>query len=124
MNHIVIKRIYEATEADDGFRVLVDRVWPRGMTKEKAHIDLRAKDVAPTSQLRKWFGHEAAKWAMFQSKYSEELMHNLNAVKALLHEAKGRDITLLYGAKDEQHNQAIVLKDFITSHWKSLEENP
>lgn len=124
MKHIVIKRIYEATEADNGFRVLVDRVWPRGMTKEKAHIDLWAKDVAPTSQLRKWFGHEAAKWGMFQSKYSEELMHNLNAVKALLHEAKGRDIILLYGAKDEQHNQAIVLKDFITSHWESLEENP
>ena len=124
MNKIIIKRIYEAPEADNGFRVLVDRIWPRGMSKEKAHIDLWAKDIAPTSQLRKWFGHEAAKWPIFQTKYCEELMDNLEAVKALLQEARGREIILLYGAKDEQHNQAIVLKDFITSHWESLKENP
>lgn len=113
---VSIKRIYQASEMGDGFRVLVDRVWPRGMTKEKAAIDLWAKDVAPTAELRKWFGHEPAKWSGFQSKYRDELKANSSAVDALIKEAGSTHITLLYSAKDEQRNQAIVLRDFLGSY--------
>jgi len=113
MGNISVKRVYEAPKADDGFRVLVDRVWPRGMTKEKAAIDLWAKDIAPTSELRKWFGHEAAKWDAFQTKYCHELKANTDAVHGLLKLAGERHITLVYSAKDEQHNQAIVLQKFL-----------
>ncbi len=114
MADINIKRVYDASEPSDGFRVLVDRVWPRGMTKEKAAIDLWDKNIAPTTELRKWFGHEPAKWQEFQRRYISELNDNATAVDALLKETKGKHVTLLYGAKDEQHNQAVVLRNFLT----------
>ncbi|MCL7998958.1 DUF488 domain-containing protein [Brucella sp. 21LCYQ03] len=113
MVNIKIKRVYETPESEDGFRVLVDRVWPRGMNKEKAAIDLWAKDVAPTTKLRKWFGHDPEKWGDFKVKYVDELRENAETVRELLQSSNGKIITLLYGAKDEQHNQAIVLRDFI-----------
>ena len=113
MQTISIKRIYEAPAPEDGFRVLVDRVWPRGMTKEKAAIDLWDKDIAPSSELRKWFNHEGTKWDAFQTKYRDELATKGDALKQLLQASVGKPITLLYGAKDEQHNQAIVLRDFL-----------
>jgi len=113
MQTISIKRIYESPTPEDGFRVLVDRVWPRGMTKEKAAIDLWDKDIAPSSELRKWFNHELAKWDAFQTKYRDELAAKADSLKQLLEASARKPITLLYGAKDEQHNQAIVLRDFL-----------
>jgi len=114
MSDIDIKRVYEVFQPSDGFRVLVDRVWPRGMTKEKAAIDLWDKNIAPTTELRKWFGHDPAKWDEFQQRYIAELKANPVAVNALLQQIKGTHVTLLYGAKDEQHNQAVVLRNFLT----------
>lgn len=115
MADIKVKRVYEASDPSDGLRVLVDRVWPRGMTKEKAAIDLWAKDVAPTTVLRKWFSHDPAKWDEFQKRYTDELRSNPNAMHEFLKDTDVKAMTLLYGAKDEQHNQAIVLQDYIKS---------
>jgi len=114
MVDINIKRVYDASEPSDGFRVLVDRVWPRGMTKEKAAIDLWDKNIAPTTELRKWFGHDSAKWQEFQQRYIAELKANSVAVNVLLQQTTSNHVTLLYGAKDEQHNQAVVLRNFLT----------
>jgi uncharacterized protein YeaO (DUF488 family) len=105
-----VKRVHERAEKGDGWRVLVDRVWPRGMTKETAKADVWMKDVAPSDGLRKWFGHEPEKWAAFQKRYRAELADK----KAMIAELKKMEkehgtLTLLYGAKDEEHNQAVVL---------------
>jgi uncharacterized protein YeaO (DUF488 family) len=107
---IVIKRVYEDKSKGDGYRVLVDRLWPRGLNKEKAGADLWMKDIGPSNELRKWFGHDPAKWNDFKSKYQREL----NGKKDLLDElkrleAEHKKITLLYGAHDEEHNQAVVI---------------
>jgi uncharacterized protein YeaO (DUF488 family) len=111
---IKIKRIYEAPSATDGFRILVDRVWPRGIRKEDAAIVEWAKDVAPSTGLRKWFNHEPERWVRFQGKYATELKNN-PAVKNLKDAIKGKKtITLLYSAKDEEHNQAVVLQKFLS----------
>ena len=115
MAEIHLKRIYEEPSSNDGFRVLVDRVWPRGMTKEKAAIDLWAKDAAPSTQLRKWFGHDPAKWDEFQRRYRKEIEDNLPALREIADSARGNTLTLLYGARDEEHNQAVVLFDFMKS---------
>ena len=111
--NVAIKRVYEEAAGTDGFRVLVDRVWPRGMTKEKAAIDLWAKNVAPTTALRQWFGHDPAKWDEFRERYREELKTNpaLDELRATIRD-KGK-VTLLYGAKDEEHNQAVVLRQVL-----------
>ena len=109
-----IKRVYEKPAKDDGWRVLVDRLWPRGMKKESAHIDVWMKDVAPTDALRKWFAHDPAKWNEFQKRYRAELSNRKNAVAELKSiAAQHKDLTLLYGAKDETHNQAAVLLDIL-----------
>ncbi len=109
-----IKRIYDEKEASDGFRVLVDRLWPRGISKEKAAIDLWAKDIAPSSELRKWFNHDPEKWPEFRKRYQKELKDNSSAVDQFHAAIKGhKKITLLYGAKDTEHNQAIVLRDLL-----------
>ena len=115
MTTINIKRIYEVPQSEDGFRVLVDRIWPRGMTKEKAALDLWAKDIAPSSALRKWFNHDISKWSEFENRYRGELANNEAAILELMQKAAQRHLTLLYGARDEQHNQAVVLRDFIQS---------
>ena len=110
---IAIKRIYESPEAPDGYRVLVDRLWPRGMTKERAALDLWLKDVAPSPLLRKWFGHDPAKFAEFRMRYIAELDANA-AVDNLRHIcAEYPDVTLLYAAKDPQVNHALVLRDYL-----------
>jgi uncharacterized protein YeaO (DUF488 family) len=111
---INIKRVYEPPAKDDGKRILVDRLWPRGLTKEKAAIDLWLKDIAPTTELRKWFGHEPDKWQEFQKRYRKELKENKEAVLILKKEAKSKTLTLLYAAKDELHNDAVVLKEFLS----------
>jgi len=112
---IHIKRIYAAPSDDDGARILVDRLWPRGQSKEKLKIEAWAKELAPSHELRKWFNHKPDKWQDFKRRYKKELDGNTEAVSSFLNEFKGRDITLLYSAKDEQHNQAVVLCDYLIS---------
>ena len=109
---IVIKRIYEAKSNNDGCRVLVDRLWPRGLSKEKAALDLWMKDIGPSDELRKWFNHDPAKWGEFQKRYKQELKSKselLDQIKDL--EKKNGRLTLLYGARDERHNQAVVIAE-------------
>jgi len=110
---IKLKRVYEEPEKSDGIRILVDRLWPRGMTKEKAALDLWLKDIAPSNELRKWFAHDPAKWAGFRERYREELAGNPEPVATLARELKKGTVTLLYGARDQQHNEAQVLKEWI-----------
>ena len=108
-----IKRIYDQASPEDGARVLVDRVWPRGITKEKAALDLWLKEIAPSTELRKWFGHDPARWEEFRKRYGKELDGNAEAVgqlKALV--AKG-PVTLLYSAHDTEHNQAAALLEYL-----------
>jgi len=116
MEKIRIKRIYEPYDSKDGFRILVDRLWPRGVKREDARIDLWLKEIAPSTTLRTWFGHDPAKWKEFRQRYRKELKEN-DAVDQLVDLLREKDpITLLYGAKDEQHNQAVVLADFIMEY--------
>jgi uncharacterized protein YeaO (DUF488 family) len=108
-----LKRVYEAPADVDGLRVLVDRVWPRGLSKDKARIDHWLKDVAPSTALRKWFGHDPARWTEFRRRYRAELAKNPGALKALRAVIRGQRATLLYGARDEAHNQAVVLAELL-----------
>ena len=112
--NISLKRAYEPATQADGVRVLVDRLWPRGVTKLEANIDHWMKEVAPSTELRQWFAHDPEKWVKFQKKYVAELKDNpaLSELKALAHEGA---VTLVYGAKDEQHNDAVVLKQVLDS---------
>ena len=109
---IRVKRVYEPAESDDGFRVLVDRVWPRGLTKEKAHADLWLRDVAPSTALRKWFNHDPGKWAQFKTRYFRELTGS-KATSRLCEAIKKGRVTLLFSAKDTEHNQAVALKEYL-----------
>ena len=108
-----IKRVYEKPEKDDGTRILVDRLWPRGLTKEKANIDLWLKDIAPTTELRKWFSHDPDKWKEFQKRYHHELKNNQEQVSILYEQLKKGVVTLVYGAKDQEHNEALALKEWL-----------
>lgn len=109
---ILIKRIYEEKSKGDGYRVLVDRLWPRGLSKEKAGVDLWMKDIGPSNELRKWFNHDPAKWDEFKSKYHDEIKGKKNLLAELKRlETEHKKVTLLYGAHDEQHNQAIVVAE-------------
>jgi uncharacterized protein YeaO (DUF488 family) len=112
------KRVYEPAEPEDGTRILVDRLWPRGLTKEKVNA-LWMKEIAPSSELRKWFHHEEQNWDEFKQRYFAELDENQEAVEKLLAEAgKGR-VTLLYSAKDEKDNQAVALKEYLLKKSKN-----
>ena len=116
MTRLRLKRVYEAPGEDDGVRVLVDRLWPRGLSKEKAALDVWAKEIAPSTELRKWFGHEPARWAEFQQRYAAELDANAAAVDALLAQLDDdRPVTLVYGARDTEHNGAVVLRDYFAA---------
>jgi uncharacterized protein YeaO (DUF488 family) len=108
---IRIKRVYESPSRNDGRRILVDRVWPRGLKKEQAQVDLWLKDIAPSTALRKWFGHDPQKWDEFRKRYRAELQNNREALRLLKQELKKGRVTLLYSAKDEEHNQAVVLSE-------------
>ncbi len=112
---VAIKRVYEPAAAADGRRILVDRLWPRGLTKEKAAVDLWLKEVAPSDELRKWFGHDPQKWSEFQRRYRAELDSNEEAVQTLKQAIGKGPATLVYGAHDEQHNQAVALRDWLTA---------
>ncbi len=108
-----IKRIYEPPQAGDGYRVLVDRLWPRGLSKDKADIDLWLKEIAPSNGLRRWFGHDPAKWREFMRRYSRELAANKEAVSIIKERARWETTTLLFSAKDTEHNNAVALRDFL-----------
>lgn len=111
---VSIRRVYEARPADEpGTRILVDRVWPRGIHKESDRFDEWVRDVAPSDELRHWFGHDPAKWDEFQTRYRAEIAANPGALQPLLDAAKKGPLTLVYGAKDEEHNQAAVLRDVL-----------
>lgn len=111
---IKIKRVYEKPTLDDGVRILVDRLWPRGLTHEKASIDLWLKEIAPTTELRKWFDHDPVKWKEFQKRYHLELKANKEQVSLLKEQLKKGVVTILYAAKDEKQNEAIVLQKWLT----------
>jgi uncharacterized protein YeaO (DUF488 family) len=110
MERIQIKRVYEPSAKTDGFRVLVDRVWPRGLSKDDAAVDLWMKDVAPSTQLRKCFNHDPVRWKAFQEKYRDELRQRSSELDELKTHAAKRRLTLVYSAKDTEHNQALVLQ--------------
>jgi uncharacterized protein YeaO (DUF488 family) len=109
-----VKRVYAAAEPADRYRILVDRVWPRGVSKEKARIDLWMKEIAPSDQLRKWFGHEPKRWVEFQKRYRKDLKTKPQLIDQLREfEKKHGTVTLIYSARDEQRNQAVVLCAFL-----------
>lgn len=111
---IQTKRVYEQKEKNDGFRVLVDRLWPRGFTKEKLGADLWLKEIAPSDELRKWFSHDTEKWPEFRKKYLAELKKNKELIAILKQKLQKENVTLLYAAKDMEHNEAGVIEEAIT----------
>jgi uncharacterized protein YeaO (DUF488 family) len=113
--NIRIKRVYGPHSEQDGKRILVDRLWPRGLSKEKAGVDLWLKEIAPSTELRKWFAHDPARWIQFQNRYRAELEKNAESVALLKREAERGPVTLLFGAKDEEHNEAVVLRSMLNS---------
>lgn len=110
---IKTKRIYDDPSKDDGYRILIDRIWPRGVSKEDAKLDDWNKDIAPSDKLRKWFDHDPAKFDEFTKKYHKELDNKKEELTEIQKKAKEQTITLLYGAKDREHNQAIVLQNVL-----------
>ena len=108
-----IKRVYEEAESSDGTRFLVERLWPRGMKKEALQMEAWLKDVAPSNDLRRWFGHDPLKWEEFQKRYWTELKGNPDAWAPILQAAEAGDVTLLYSAHDTEHNNALALKRFL-----------
>ena len=110
---IVSKRIYEPVSPEDGQRVLIDRLWPRGVSKVDAHVDLWFKDIAPSTELRQWFGHDPARWEEVQRRYRAELQANPDAVARMRQLANEGKVTLLYAARDAAHNHALILLEFL-----------
>jgi uncharacterized protein YeaO (DUF488 family) len=112
---IQIKRIYDPPAGDDGFRVLIDRIWPRGVKKSEAALDLWLKDAAPSAALRRWFGHDPARWEEFRARYRAELKDQEEALATLRKHAQRGRVTLLYAARDSEHNNAVVLQELLRS---------
>jgi uncharacterized protein YeaO (DUF488 family) len=112
-NNVKLKRAYEPTDASDGTRILIDRLWPRGLKKADAAIDEWAKDLAPSTELRKWFGHDPARWLEFRSRYVRELHQHPEQLEKLRTLAREGTITLVFSAHDEIHNDAVVLRDLV-----------
>lgn len=115
---INIKRLYEAPAKEDGTRILVDRLWPRGLTKGKAAVDTWLKKIAPSTELRKWFAHKPAKWPEFKERYHHELKENNEQVLLLKEQLNKGPVTLVYGAKDKEHNEALALKEYVSAKYK------
>jgi len=113
---IKIKRAYDKAAKQDGTRILVDRMWPRGLTKDKAHIDKWLKEVAPSTELRKWYNHDPDKWKEFKHRYFKELNANGNTLQSLLEIAQGKTLTLVYSSREEKYNNAVALKEYLESH--------
>ena len=111
--NVKLKRAYEPPAADDGTRILIDRLWPRGITKERAAIDQWMKDISPSTELRKWFGHDPARWDEFRRRYALEVRQNADLIDQLRSFARQGAITLVYSARDEKHNDAVELRELI-----------
>jgi uncharacterized protein YeaO (DUF488 family) len=111
---IKVKRVYESPAADDGTRFLVERLWPRGIRKESLHMEGWLKEVAPSDALRRWFGHDPAKWIEFQDRYFAELDGEPDAIKPIIEAAGSGNVTLLYSAHDTEHNNAAALKEYLS----------
>ena len=110
---IKLKRAYEAASKDDGLRILVERLWPRGLSKQKAQIDLWLKDLAPSTELRKWYGHDPARWPQFRKRYGAELKGKGDMLALLRYVTEERTVTFVYAASDEERNSAVVLKELL-----------
>ena len=110
---IKLKRAYEKPESGDGIRILVERLWPRGISKKDAKLDLWLKEVAPSNELRKWYGHDPEKWTEFKKRYFEELDGEKAAVDELRKAVRGKDVTFVYGSKEETHNSAAALREYL-----------
>lgn len=119
---IKVKRVYEPVEEDDGVRYLVDRLWPRGVKKEALRLDGWLKEVAPSNELRRWFGHDPAKWDEFQHRYFAELEAKPTVWQPILEAARRSNATLLYGARNARHNNAAALKDFLKKRLEDYED--
>ncbi len=113
---LAIKRVYEPVSTKDGYRILVDRLWPRGLSKERAAVDLWLKAIAPSAELRKWFGHEPEKWLEFRRKYFAELATHPDEVGQIRTLAKRRRVTLVYGARNTDNNDAVAILDYLKRH--------
>ena len=116
MSLVTAKRAYDPALQDDGVRILVDRLWPRGMSRQRLRIDAWLPEIAPSNDLRTWFGHDPARWREFKTRYFEELRAKPEAVRALRELVSGKRTTLLFAAKDTQHNQAVALLEFLRQH--------
>jgi len=112
--NIHVKRIYEESSESDGFRILVDRLWPRGIKKTEANIDLWLKDIAPSDSLRKWFNHDPNKWIEFQKRYAQEIIDKQEDINVILKEEKKKKVTLLFGSKETEYNNAVALLNILT----------
>jgi uncharacterized protein YeaO (DUF488 family) len=113
---IRLKRVYEEPARSDGLRILVERLWPRGLSKERAAVDVWLKEIAPSPELRRWFGHDPARWEEFQRRYRAELEANPDAVDELRRRVREGPVTFVYAARDEQHNGALVLREYLKRH--------
>lgn len=113
MGRVQVKRVYEPAARSDGFRVLVDRLWPRGISKERAALDLWMKEIAPSTELRRWFGHDPKRWRQFKARYRAELREHQPQLAQLRSHARKGTVTLLFGARDLDHNEAVVLKEIL-----------
>jgi uncharacterized protein YeaO (DUF488 family) len=114
MMGVRIKRAYDAPEASDGYRVLIDRLWPRGVSRGNAHLDEWARELAPSSELRRWFAHDPARFEEFRERYSRELVAHEEKLQALRRRAREGRLTLVYAARDDEHNDAVVLAEILT----------
>ena len=115
---IQLKRAYEKPGSSDGCRILIDRIWPRGVSIEELKIDEWLKDIAPSTSLRKWFGHEPDKWNEFKKRYFEELKHNKELTNRIIEKMHQDEVTFVYSAKDREHNNAVALKEYIEKQIK------
>ncbi len=113
---LAIKRVYDPVSPEDGYRILVDRLWPQGLSKERAAVDLWLKTIAPSTELRQWFGHEPAKWPEFRKKYFAELATHTEELAQIRSEAKRRHVTLVYAARDTEYNDAVALLAYLEAH--------
>lgn len=111
---IRIRRVYDPPRADDGMRILVDRLWPRGLRKADARVDLWMRELAPSTELRRWFAHDPARWTAFRARYRDELAGHPEVLAVLVDHCRQSAVTLLFGARDTEHNQAVVLREVLT----------
>jgi uncharacterized protein YeaO (DUF488 family) len=121
---IRLRRVYDPPVPEDGYRILVDRLWPRGVTKEAARVDAWLRDVAPSAELRRWFGHDPSRWPEFRRRYRAELEANPLALDPLLAAARRGTLTLVYGTRDERHNQAVVLREVLEERLGCCDDRP